>query len=117
MSDYGKRPDGSEKGRGFLGELRSPRGDVMTEYSVGVEFDGKEVEIPSLVPTLTPDEVRAIVTTGEVPESAFQKALDHAKQRLAAGKSPFADAVESPEKPMYDFVRQSEQEFKEGYSQ
>jgi hypothetical protein len=113
--DFGQRADGSQKGMGFLGAIKNPSGDVMTEFSVGVNLDGKDVEIPSLVPTLSPDEVRAIVESGQVPDSAVEKAVAHARARLAAGKSPFAEAGESPEKPMYDFGFDAQREFEAGY--
>ncbi|MEX3628263.1 MAG: hypothetical protein VB138_01125 [Burkholderia sp.] len=91
---YGSRPDGSLKGRGFLGELKRPDGGVMTEYSIGVEIDGKEMDIPTLVPSLTKDEINTLLTIkdGEpVPDDIVKKAVDHAKQRLAEGKGVFAD--------------------------
>jgi hypothetical protein len=40
MADYGNRPDGSKKGRGYFGEIKRPDGAVSTELSVSVEFDG-----------------------------------------------------------------------------
>ncbi|AZY52832.1 hypothetical protein [Bordetella avium] len=91
---YGSRQDGSFKGRGFLGELKRPDGGVMTEYTVGVEIDGKEMDIPTLVPTLTKDEINTLLTIKEgepIPDDIVQKAVDHAKQRLAEGKGVFAD--------------------------
>jgi hypothetical protein len=54
MADDTIRADGTKKGTGFLGPLKRPDGMTMTEYSVGVNIDGKDVEIPTLVPTLTP---------------------------------------------------------------
>ena len=91
---YGQRADKSYKGRGYFGELNRPDGGISTEYSIGVEFDGKEVEIPTLVPTLTQDEINSILTLkkGEkLPEGITQKAVEHAKMRMKEGKSPFAD--------------------------
>lgn len=89
---YGKRPDGSFKGPGFLGPLRRPDGDVMTEYSIGVKLDGKETDIPTLVPTLSDAELNALLKAkpGErIPDSIVKKAVDHARKRMADGKSPF----------------------------
>lgn len=82
---YGLRVDGTHKERGFLGEIPTPTGDVMTEFSVNV--DGRE--IPSIVPTLHPSELNYIIQTGMVPESAIPKIYQHAVQRNRAGKSPF----------------------------
>lgn len=91
---YGNRQDGTPKGKGFLGELKRPDGGVMTEYTVGVEINGKEMDIPTLVPTLTKDEVDTLlnIKVGEQPPDAIvQKAVDYAKQRLSDGKGVFAD--------------------------
>lgn len=98
-NNYGDRPDGSQKGSGFLGELKLPNGGVATEYSVqsaAVKVDGRQVDFPTLVPTLTKAErdlmVKDIIPNGkQPPESVMQKAIDHAKKRLASGKRQFAD--------------------------
>jgi len=45
-----------EKGLGYFGKLKRPDGRVSTELSIGLtgpEFNWKETEVPSLVPTLT----------------------------------------------------------------
>ena len=88
-----KRPDGSQKGRGFFGPLRRPDGGAMTEYSIGVQIDGREVDVPSLVPTLNAREVRAILSAKEgeqLPGSVYAKAAAFARDRLAQGLPPFA---------------------------
>jgi hypothetical protein len=51
------RSSGEMKGPGFLGPLQHAGGKTSTELSIGVNMGGKEVEIPSLVPTLLPSEV------------------------------------------------------------
>ena len=56
-SMYGKRLDGSQKGFGWLGELPMKDGRVMTEQSVGVSFGGKDYQIPTIVPTLSSEEI------------------------------------------------------------
>jgi hypothetical protein len=90
-SGYGNRPDGTPKGKGFLGELKRPDGNVSTEISVGVNIGGKEMDIPTLVPTLTKAEVDSLLK-GDAPSDAIvRKAVDHAKKRIAEGKSVFAD--------------------------
>lgn len=96
--DYGRRADGTQKGAGFLGELKRPDGSVSTEISIGVEFDGQEREIPTLVPTLTKKEIDHLLA-GEAPtETIIDKAVAHARKRIDAGKSPFAEGklLESP---------------------
>lgn len=97
------RPDGTKKGKGWLGEqkLTMPDGStgVASEYSVqsgAVKKDGKQIDFPSLVPTLTPEEremmLTDIIPNGKPPpESVMQKAIEHARKRLEGGKSPFAD--------------------------
>ena len=87
------RRDGSRKSnKGFLGQVIRDDGGVMTEYSIGVQIDGKEVEIPSLVPTLTADEIEFLRTKPEgvaIPKAIQQKAVDNALPLLKEGKSPF----------------------------
>lgn len=99
QGEYGLRPDGTPKGSGWLGpiEIRMPDGStgVMTEYSVGVQINGKQTNIPSLVPTLTPEEVELmktdIVPNGKpVPDAIVRKAADFARKRIARGLSVWA---------------------------
>ena len=89
-----QRQDGTTKGAGWLGPFRNAAGEEVTEYSVGVNIDGKEIEIPTLVPGLTKDEIRQVVTAsdyGEFPnESVMMKAIAHARKMMGQGKSPFA---------------------------
>ena len=95
------RPDGTEKGQGFLGPLSVPGGNkVATEYSVGVNIDGKEMDVPSLVPTLTPQEVQQVLVAASKnehpPEAVIEKARQFAEQRIKEGKPVFAQSSESP---------------------
>ena len=92
----GLRADGTAKGSGWLGYLDLKGGGYATEYSVGVEFDGKETEIPTLVPTLTEEERRLmteeiIPNNRPVPDSILRKAVEHAKLQISQGKSPFKE--------------------------
>ena len=94
--DYGNRPDGSKKGTGYLGELPIPGTNaVATEYSVGVNLNGKEMDIPTLVPTLSEDQknrlLQAIGKDQPPPEDVIQAAVAHAKKRLKEGKGVFAN--------------------------
>ena len=88
---YGNRLDGTKKGLGFLGELKRPDGAVSTELSIGVNFDGKEREIPALVPTLTKQEVDYLLNGGKPTKEIVRKAVEHARGRISSGKSPFAE--------------------------
>ena len=91
---YGNRPDNTKKGLGYFGELERPDGTgVMTEYSIGVPIHGKEMDIPTLVPTLTPEEVQHILNIKEgerIPRSIVNKAIDHAHKRIKEDKPVFA---------------------------
>ncbi len=91
------RADGTQKGRGYFGVLKRPDGYISTELSIGpVNLGGKETEIPSLVPTLSQDEIDYLLKGGEPTQAIIGKAVEHAKQRIAEGKSPFAENSESP---------------------
>jgi hypothetical protein len=87
--NFGKRADGTDKGTGFLGVLKRPDGSVSTEISVGVNLDGKETEIPTLVPTLTKNEINHLLNNGKPTKEIIDKAVAHAKKRMSEGKSPF----------------------------
>lgn len=104
---WGKRPDGSDKGNGFLGVLQRPDGGVSTEISVGMEIGGKETDIPLLVPTLTRPEIDGILALDEgdpeffkkLPPGVLDKARAFAEQRIAAGLPVFAGSTEKPVQP------------------
>jgi len=89
----GKRPDGTEKGLGYLGPVKNGR-DVSTELSMGVKFGDKEEHIPLMVPTLTEEELGLLMKSknlGEVPGSVKRKSIEHAVQRKKSGKPVFFD--------------------------
>ena len=89
------RRDGSLKSQtGFLGPIINKHsGKPMTELSIGVEIRGQEVEIPSMVPTLTEEERILLqnlrIGVDPVPKSIVAKAKHHALERIKAGLSPF----------------------------
>jgi hypothetical protein len=102
-SKWDKRPDGSQKGTGWLGLLRRPDGGVSSEISVGVQIRGKETDIPLLVPGLSRDEVQKIIAlpndenlAKNLPPGVLQKAQRFAEGRIAQGQSPFAGPGEKP---------------------
>jgi hypothetical protein len=99
----GLRADGTKKGPGFLGALKRPDGKVSTELSIGVEIDGKETEIPTLVPTLTKKEINHLLGGKKPTDVIVNKAIKHAKKRIAQGKSPF---FEEGEKETSDMTEQ-----------
>ncbi len=95
MSMY--RADGSKKSnKGFIGQVKNNvSGGIMTEVSVGVEIQGEEVSIPTMVPTLTTKEIEILSNmkikgnAKSIPKSIINKAIKHAEKRKAEGKSPF----------------------------
>jgi len=105
--NYQTRPDGSAKGDGFFGKLNRPDGSVSTEISVSVGMNGKEMNIPLIVPTLTKQELNYLLSTdvesksffSNMPPSIMDKAYEHAKMRIKSGMSPFADEDEMMEAP------------------
>lgn len=99
---YGPRADGTEKGSGYFGELKATDGNVMTEYSIGVDLEGKQREIPTIVPTLTKaelDQVLSLRPTDQIPKPIIDKAVEHARKRIADGKDPFAQPGEQTRRP------------------
>lgn len=91
---FGNRADGTPKGEGFLGVLPRADGSVSTEISIGVNLDGRETEIPTLVPTLEPEEVNHLLSGGQPTEQIVGKAVAFARQRMAEGKTLFAQPGE-----------------------
>ena len=91
VDSFGVRADGTKKGKGFLGILSRPDGGVSTEISIGVEIDGKETEIPTLVPTLTAKEKDYLLKGKKPTRTIIRKAVTHAKERIKEGKSPFKE--------------------------
>jgi len=114
--DFGTRADGSKKGSGFLGTLLGPDGNISTELSVGVSFDGKEMEIPSLVPTLDKEEIALLMSGAKPTQAIMDKAIAHAKMRMQSGKSVFSD--EPPRRSdliMKNFVEREDVQLKRNY--
>lgn len=101
--EWAKRPDGSDKGQGFLGILQRPDGGVSTEISAsfGDKIAGGQ-DIPLLVPTLTKNEVQSLLSNNaegsdffqSVPPSVFEKAIDFARHRQSLGLPYFAQPYE-----------------------
>ena len=110
QSDYGLRADKTPKGEGFLGALKRKDGRVSTEISIGVEdvIPGQEMEIPTLVPTMTQAEVAYLLNHDPeqtpIPKSIINKAIDFARQRVSAGQPVFAQ----PGEQMYHIYPQFE---------
>ena len=105
MADY--RSDGSQKGNGYFGVLKRPDGNVSTEISIGVGLNGKETQIPLIVPTLNKAELNYLLANdpnsddfmSKMPSTIIDKAVDHAVGRLKSGQSPFSREDESYDMP------------------
>ena len=97
------RPDGSPKGSGWLGTQKNSKGEDVSEYSVGVEIDGEEMDIPTLVPGMTDADKKEVVSSteqGRFPsDDVIGKAVSHAKKQIEAGESPFNEPDESVNTP------------------
>ncbi len=93
---YGRREDGSNKGRGFYGMLpRTDGQDQSSELSIGVNMGGRERTIPSMVPGLNAEQLRYLLSVQKpMRPDITQKAVDFAVQRQQQGKGPFAEPNE-----------------------
>lgn len=90
------RSGGEKKGSGYFGELPMKSGGKLSEVSIGVLIDGKETEIPSVVPTLSRQELDWMVEGNSpahksnrdnpIARSIMMKAKKHAVQRMNSGK-------------------------------
>ncbi len=97
------RPDGTQKGTGFLGVLQIEGDNTTSEFSVqsdAVKVNGKRIDFPTLVSTLTQAEIDLMVNDiipnrKAIPEAIMQKAIKHAKKRLKEGKSVFFEEGEN----------------------
>lgn len=96
------RADGTMKGPGYFGKIIRPDKDISTELSIGTtDINGKEMEIPLIVPTLTQDEIKYLMANNKPTPAIVAKAISHAKMRFAQGKSPFA--IEGEQRPQPKF--------------
>lgn len=97
--NYGLRPDGSKKGQGYLGVNKMTDGSNrdMTENSIGSPIMGKEMDYPTMVPTLSPEEKSWMLAGGDVrskdpmAQSIQKKSRDHALMRKSHGLNVFND--------------------------
>ena len=68
-----------------------PDRKVSSEITVGVNIGGQEMDIPTLVPTLSSEEISYLLGGGEPTPDIINKAVEHAIQRIQKGLSPFKD--------------------------
>lgn len=95
------RDDGTLKGLGFLGPLKLPNG-IASEFSIADseklrDARGRYIDYPTLVPTLTREEVQAVLRAAsdhtkktKLPNSVYDKAESFALQRRDKGLPFFA---------------------------
>ena len=94
------RADGSRKSAiGFLGQIKNKiTGGTMTEFSTDMMYKGKKIEIPTLVPTQSKEAIEHMqnMEPGKgwnmkdpINKQIINTASEHAKMRLAQGKSQF----------------------------
>lgn len=93
------RLDGTRKDEhGFLGPIKNSRGEIMTEMSAGIEIDGKEILIPTLVPGQTEEALEYMrhMERGQgfnlkipIEKQIVDTAAKHAMPFIKAGLSPF----------------------------
>lgn len=101
-AEYGERVDGTKKGDGFLGPLKASDGSIITELSIGVNIDGREMEIPLITPALSQAEIARLLAGEEPDDEMVEKSARFAMDRIRAGKSPFAGPDEQQRKTGFD---------------
>ena len=109
-----RRADGSKKSaRGFLGPVTNyASGKPMTEFSTDMNWQGKKIEIPTMIPSLSDQEIEYMrgmkegegwrLSESEIERTIINKAKRHARERLEKGKNPFYQDGE--EKIQNDFA-------------
>lgn len=109
------REDETLKAQGYFGPIKHASGASSTELSIGYgeptsrAYTHKSDRLyPSMVPTLSREELDAVVGGEDWPESVYDKARAYGEQRLAQGKSPFAKPGEQYPFPGYEdqFMKQ-----------
>ena len=93
---WGSRGDGTTKGTGFFGILPASGGMIMTEYGMGFDYDGKEIEVPLINPYQSQAQILEILQGKQPTMEMLDNARRWGADRLRSGKSPF---IENNEKP------------------
>lgn len=92
---YGMRhnPKDGPKGMGWLGvkQRTDDPNQISSELSMTFNHRGKDVDIPLMVPTLTPEEVQHLLRGGQPTREIADKAYRFGSERIDNGLSPFAD--------------------------
>lgn len=91
-SGYGNRANGTKKGTGYFGEIPMADGKhIMTEMGANATIDGEDVHYPLIHPNMTREEIDHLAAGKKPTSEMHDKAIEHAMQRKAAGKNPFAE--------------------------
>ena len=111
VAPYGMRHGTiTPKGKGFFGDLKRPDGDSSTELSSEFEYEGKKVEYPLIVPTLSKAELDILLKGEQPTDEIYDKAESWAKSRINKGMSPFASSMGNEKFP----VPEASNKFAEG---
>jgi hypothetical protein len=91
IAPYGLRYSGdTPKGKGYFGLLPQFEGGFSTEISGESTIDGKNVEYPLMVPSLTKEQLDYLLSGQEPSDDIYKNAEEYARQRISQGLSPFA---------------------------
>jgi hypothetical protein len=91
LAPFGMRHGGGGvKGLGYFGAVPHAQGGYSTEISTEFDHNGKAVEAPLMVPTLSAQELNMLLKGVEPTEQVYEKAMAHALMRMQQGLSPFA---------------------------
>jgi len=94
LAPMGIRHDGTgAKGKGFFGPMPS-FGGTSTELSAGMNVGGNDMEVPLMVPSLSPQELSSLMQGQKPTEEIYRKAMASALRRGQGGESPFAGSQE-----------------------
>jgi hypothetical protein len=91
----------SDKKDTMLGKLLSNTKD-KTVVTVTVELDNKQVELPLIVPTISPDQISKLAAETGVPqaiiEKAFEEALETTKKKIVPAMQEAISGISLDEK-------------------
>lgn len=93
VPNYGMRPDGTRKGNGWLGAIPhyGPDG-AQNGVSTELTFEAGGHQMPLIVPTLNPDQLRSLQHGGPLTPDIAKTAIDFARSMARRGRSPYYDS-------------------------
>ena len=109
QNNYGPREDGTPKGEGYFGSMpmKDNSGKVFGELSISSNVNGEEILYPSVVPTLSKEELDymsegkdILDRNNPIAKSIDDKAYNFAMQRKEEGKPYFASPEEEGQTPI-----------------